>query len=86
MSVEDFTYSLLPGGARVVMGKLYNPTSQWIRNAQIQIGLYDGDNRLVTTMSVVVRNIEPGQFMPFRKTVDEDVDIQGAKVRSVLVP
>ena len=85
VAVMDFRYVQLPGGARVVSGKVHNRTTEPISNAQIQIGLYDPDNRLITTMSVLVRDIAPDHQKPFRQVVDIDDDIQGARVRSVLV-
>ena len=36
-------------------------------------------------MSVVIRDVQPGERKPFRQPVDSDLDIKGAKVRSVLV-
>ena len=85
VNVEDFRYVLLPGGARIVSGKLHNRTAEPIRNAQIQIALYDQDNRFVTTMNVVVRNVGPDEHKPFRQVVDADDSVQGARVRGVLV-
>ena len=67
VEVLDFRYVMLPGGARVVTGKLHNRTTETISSAQIQIALYDQDNRFVTTMSVVVRDIDPDEHKPFRQ-------------------
>lgn len=85
VEVEDFRYVLVPGGARFVSGKLRNLTAEPIRNAQIQIALYDADNRLVTTMRVLVRDVGPAQQKAFRQAVDAADNIRGARVRSVLV-
>ena len=85
VDVLDFRYVQLPGGARVVTGKVHNRTTEPISNAQIQIGLYDSDNRLITTMSVLVQDIAPDHQKPFRQVVDIDEDVQGARVRGVLV-
>jgi len=85
VEVEDFRYVMLPGGARIVSGKVYNRTAESISNAQIQIALYDKDNLLVTTMSVLVQDIAPDQHKSFRQTVDADESVQGARVRGVLV-
>ncbi len=84
VNVEDFRYVMLPGGARIVSGKLHNLTAEPI-HAQIQVALYDQDNRFVTTMSVLVRDIGPDEHKPFRQVVDADDSVQGARVRSVLV-
>ncbi len=85
VNVEDFRYVLLPGGARIVKGKLHNRTAEPIRNAQIQIALYDQDNWLVTTMSVLVHDIGPGEHKPFRQVVDADDIVRGARVRGVFL-
>ena len=85
VDVEDFQFAQLPGGTRIVMGKLHNLGAEAIRNAQIQISLYDADNRLVTTMSIIVRNVEPGEHKPFREPIDADENVRGARVRSVLL-
>ena len=85
VEVEDFRYIRLPGGARIVMGKLHNRSAETISTAQLRIHLYDADNLLVTTMNVVVRHIGPGEHKPFRQMVDADEDVRGARVRSVLL-
>ncbi len=85
VEVMDFQYVRVPGGARIVMGKLHNRSAETISTAQLRIHLYDADNLLVTTMNVVVRHIEPGEHKPFRQMVDADEDVRGARVRSVLV-
>lgn len=85
VSVEDFHYALLPGGGRIITGKLLNPTPKTIRNAQIQIGLFDKDNQLISNMSVTVRDLKPGAEKAFREPVDGDESIHGARVRGVLV-
>ena len=85
VEVLDFRYVQVPGGARIVSGKVHNRTTEPISNAQIQIALYDSDNRLITTMSVLVRDIEPDHRKPFRQIVDIEDDVQGARVRGVLV-
>ena len=85
VKVEDFHYALLPGGGRIITGKLINPTTKPIRNAQIQIGLFNQDNQLVSNMSVTIRDLAPGAKKAFRQPVDGDDSIQGARVRGVLV-
>ncbi|MEZ4702159.1 MAG: FxLYD domain-containing protein [Rhodothermales bacterium] len=85
VQVEDVRYAKLPGGARIVTGTLYNPTETPIRNAQIQISLYDENNVRVSTMSVTIQDVSPGSRKAFREPVDTDLDIRGASVKSVLV-
>ena len=83
--VEDFRYRLLPGGARIISGSLHNPTEATVRNAQVQVSLFDADNQKVSDMVIPVQNIAPGESKSFREPVDSDVDVQAARVRSVLV-
>ncbi|MBX2821188.1 MAG: FxLYD domain-containing protein [Rhodothermaceae bacterium] len=85
LEVEDLKYSLLPGGARIVTGNLYNPSAESVRNAQIQISLFDGDNRKISSMNVVIKDIPPGERKSFREAVDVDLDVRGAKVKRVIV-
>lgn len=85
VQVEDVRYSLLPGGARIVTGTLYNPTTAPIRNAQIQISLFDENNVRISTMSVTLKDIEAGARKPFREPVDSNLDVRGASVNSVVV-
>ena len=85
LEVEDLKYSLLPGGARIVTGNLYNPSPDNVRNAQIQISLYDSDNRKISSMNVVIKDIPPGERKYFREAVDVDLDVRGARVKSVIV-
>ncbi len=84
VEIEDFRYMMIPGGARVVSGKLHNRTAEPI-HGQIQIALYDQDNRFVTTMSVLVRNVGPDERKAFREVVDAADNVRGARVRNVLV-
>ncbi len=85
VQVEDVKYTLLPGGARIVTGTLFNPSEVPVKGAQIYISLFDGNNIKVSSMSVTVQDVKPGERKPFREPVDIDLDIKGAKVRSILV-
>lgn len=85
VTVEDFRYARLPGGGRIVTGRLRNPTADPIQNAQIRIALYDADNRLVSTMSVTMRDIPAGGEKAFREPVLADESVLRARVRGVLV-
>ncbi|MDZ4700190.1 MAG: FxLYD domain-containing protein [Rhodothermales bacterium] len=83
--VENVQYTLLPGGARIVTGTLFNPTEDPINNAQIQISLYDVNNVRVSTMSVTIQDVSPGSRKSFREPINTDLDVRGASVKSVLV-
>ncbi len=84
--VEDFQFHLLPSGARILTGWLYNPTGAEIRHAQIQVSLYDADNRRLSGMIIHVADVSPGGRKKFRAAVDSNLDIRGARVFSILIP
>jgi hypothetical protein len=85
LQVEDFQYQMLPGGARIISGKLLNNGETTVSNAQLQVSLFDADNRRVSSMIILVQDVEPGAAKSFREPIDSDLDIRGARVRSVLV-
>ena len=82
--IEDVRYNQLPGNVRVVSGRVRNTSSEEF-DAQVQVALYDADNQLVTTMSLLVQDVPPDSTRAFRKVLDLKEDVQGARVRSVLV-
>lgn len=83
--VEGLTFQLLPSGARIVSGELFNPSDRAVANAQIQVSLFDGDNTRVGSMSIPVQNVPPGGRVAFRQAVESEADVQAARVRSVIV-
>ncbi|GAB5521021.1 MAG: hypothetical protein RhofKO_32720 [Rhodothermales bacterium] len=78
-------YQLLPGGGRVLTGTVENQSEKPIRNAQVQVSLFDKNNRQVGSMSFSMKDLEPSTPVPFREPVDSDKDVRGARVRNVLV-
>lgn len=85
IEVEAFEFVKLPGGSRIVRGRLHNPSSTLINNAQVQLALYDADNRLIDTIHFTIQEIHPGKSKPFREPITIKADVRGARVRSVLV-
>lgn len=83
--IENFRYQALPSGTRILTGIVRNLTDQSIANLQIEIGLYDRYNRLIGTMRVAVQGLSPQGYKRFRQPLDTDQDVQGARVRSILV-
>lgn len=81
--VADLAYAELPHGQRILTGRLVNPTARDLRNVQIQVALYDTDNRSVGTMLVPVQNVPAAGDKEFRETVDRD-DAAGARVRGIM--
>jgi len=84
--VTNVTYQLVQGGARILKGDLENLSQERIAVAQIDVSLFDANNRRVESMMVLVRNIEPGQSVAFREPVRSKLDIRGARARAVFVP
>lgn len=85
LSVEDFRYVQLPSGERQVMGTVHNPRDRQIASAQVQVSLYDENNVRIDQMQVIVQNIPASGTKSFKATVDVEADIQGARVRGILV-
>lgn len=81
--VADLEYSRHPSGRQEVSGRLINQSDRSLRNAQVQIALYDEYNRPIDRLMVVVRGVAPGNDMAFRQTVDNEQAV-GAKVRSIM--
>ena len=84
--VEDLRYRLLPGGARILTGILVNERDEMLTVAQIEVSLFDSDNRRISSMFVVVYDIAAGGRRDFREAVDSDLDVQGARVRNIILP
>ena len=53
---------------------------------QIDVSLFDGNNRRISSMFVTVLDIEARSNKSFRKVVDSDLPIHGARVKSIIVP
>ncbi len=84
--VEDLRYRLLPGGARILTGVLVNEGAETLPFAQIEVSLFDSDNRRISSMFVAVRDVAAGGRQDFRQAVNSDLDVQGARVRNIILP
>ncbi len=85
LSVENLELKLHESGARIVTGTVVNNSGVAVRGAQVQITLFDDKNRRVDGMFAVVRDIPAHGSVEFREAVQSDHDVQGARVRSVLI-
>jgi len=86
VEVADFRLVETPGGQRQVMGTLQNRGSKKISGAQIKVSLFDANNVRVETMSVTVNDDIPASGeVQFKKPLTTNVEVQGARVHSVLV-
>lgn len=83
--VEDLTYRLLPGGARIISGSVHNPSGEHVQNVQVQVSLFDAANTRIGSMSILVQDIAAGERVAFRQAVDSDLDVQAARVRGIIV-
>ncbi|NNF02963.1 MAG: hypothetical protein HKN17_00745 [Rhodothermales bacterium] len=84
--IMDVELTRLQSGARIITGRIENGSPGDISGLQIQVSLFDGDNRRVDGMSITVRNLEAGEVRAFREPVDSDFDVRGVRVRSLLFP
>ena len=86
INVQNLRYRLLPGGARILTGTVVNDGDDPVSVAQIDVSLFDEDNRRISSMLVVVQNIEARGEKSFRMAVDVDLPIHGARVKSIIIP
>ena len=84
--VENLRYRLLPGGARILTGSLVNDGIALLEVAQIDVSLFDEDNRRTSSMFVVVKNVEAKESKEFREAVDVSLNVHGARVRGIIIP
>ena len=84
--VEDLRYRLLPGGARILTGSFVNDGASVVEVAQIEVSLFDDDNRRVSSMFVLVQNVEVNSSKDFREAVDVNLNVNGARVRGIIIP
>ena len=84
--VKNVAYKEWRGGARILTGELENLTDILIPVAQIDISLFDANNRRVESLMILVRDIGPRASVSFREPVRSEFDIRGARVRAVFVP
>jgi hypothetical protein len=85
LHVEEVVYREMPGGARIVTGTLVNDGDAAVPGAQVQLSLFDADNRRVGQMMVVVRDVPPRDSVAFREPVRDREDVRGVRVRNIIV-
>jgi hypothetical protein len=85
LAIEDFQFTRLENGTRLFTGKVYNPTSESVREAQINVSLLDVENRRVGTAMVRVPDIASQDTTTFRQVFDSDQEVSGARVKSLTV-
>jgi len=86
--VEDFRLVQEPDGTQAVRGEVHNPSGRPIQNLQIEVALYAEEadiSQPTETMRVQVRNVGPGERVPFRQEIDSGVSFSGARVQSMLL-
>lgn len=86
LRVDDLTYRLLPGDARIITGKVVNLSGARLPVVQLQVSLFDEDNIRTHGMHIVVHDIPADSFRVFREAVDPDLNVHGVRIRSFLVP
>lgn len=83
--VEDFRFYRERDGTQVVQGVFVNSGQRHIRGARILISLYDDNvGAAIDSMSIEMRDIEPGEKKAFRQEVDSGVRLSGARVERII--
>jgi hypothetical protein len=83
--VEDFRFYRERNGTQVVQGVFVNSGQRYIRGARILVSLYDDNAGAASdSMSIEIRDIEPGQKKSFRQEVDTGVRLTGARVERII--
>lgn len=83
LQVEDFRYVRRPDGARVLRGTLVNPLTMPVQNVQIEVSLLDADNRRVERVLIAVSEVPSEGRTPFRKILNVEAGVQGARIRQI---
>lgn len=86
VAVHDVTYRELPGGARILTGRVENLSDRRIPVVQVQVSLFDERNFLSGSVGILVHDIPVDSSRAFREPIRHEADIRSARVRSVLVP
>ena len=86
LAVERLQLTSYPGGAKILTGTLVNHSELDLSVAQIQLTLFDSDNRAISSMSVVIHDVVSTDSVAFREAVDTELDITGARVKQILIP
>ena len=82
--VLDFTFKRLPGGAKILSGTLHNPGHRYLRNAVIQISLFNNQNERLETLNITITHVEAGDQKSFREPLQSKEAVTRAKVRRIL--
>ncbi len=86
VAVHDVTYRELPGGARILTGRVENLSDRHIPILQVQVSLFDERNFLSGQIGILIHDIPADSSRAFREPIRNKADIRSARVRSVLVP
>lgn len=83
LSVEDVEFLRNREGDRQLRGRVVNPTDQAIGALQVEIGLYDANNRQVETVQIPLDAIQAQSDTNFSFTLDTDEEFRGARVKGI---
>jgi len=72
-------------GAPVVTGRIKSERPSPINAAQVQVTLFGPTNERTGSATFTVRNLQPNEWKEFEELIDANVDVQRARVRSVVV-
>ncbi|MEM6784378.1 MAG: FxLYD domain-containing protein [Bacteroidota bacterium] len=84
-SVVDLKLLRLPNGTSTIQGVLVNPNEVPIRNAQIEIALYDSDNQRLDALRFDITDVEPGDRRAFERELGFRSEAASASVGDILI-
>lgn len=85
VEVEDISLERDRAGAPVVTGRIKSERPRPINVAQVQLTLFGPSNERTGSATFTVRDLQPNEWKEFEEVIEADVDVQRARVRSVVV-
>jgi hypothetical protein len=85
IQVENIALQRNRAGAPVVTGRIKSERPNPINVAQVQVTLFGPTNERTGAATFTVRDLQPNEWKEFEELIEADVDVQRARVRSVVV-
>jgi len=85
IQVENIALQRDRAGAPVVTGRIKSERPSPINVAQVQVTLFGPTNERTGSATFTVHDLQPNEWKEFEKLIEADVDVQRARVRSVVV-
>jgi len=85
IKVEEIALTRNQAGAPVVTGRMLSERERPINVAQVQVTLFGPTNERTGSATFTVRDLQPNEWKEFEEVIEADVEVQRARVRSVVV-